>query len=139
MKIVFIIIFMFVINVSSAQIGLRELHHPVFNGPTQVGNNNTQNNYVEKELNEQAQKELWDFIYRLQLDSAFFHVKYFNLGVTPYSNGAKVSAQIYDFLTKKGLINGTIGTHYFDGMLKGVAIELSPRDSTITVTVGVLE
>ena len=112
-----------------------------FNSPSQWGNHNTQNNYLQPRLNEGDKVNLINFINTIENDSNFHSVKYYAMNFASGSNGMQVLLDISAFLRSKGYLdrgNGNNSTSFYSQIPMGIIVELSKKDSTLNFTVGQL-
>lgn len=112
-----------------------------FNSPSQWGNNNTQNNYLQPRLKDGDKVDLMNFINKIEKDSSFHNIKYYEMTFASGSNGMQVLLDISSFLKSKGYLDrgkGGYNTSFYSQMPMGVIIGLSKKDSTINIIVGQL-
>ena len=112
-----------------------------FNSPSQFGNNNTQNNYLQPKLKEEDKIGLTNFINTIENDSSFHSIKYYEMTFASGSNGMQVLLDISSFLKSKGYLdkgNGGYNTSFYSQMPMGVIVGLSKKDSTLNIIVGQL-
>lgn len=132
------IIVLFFAMVLICQISFSQIN---FNSPSQWGNNNTQNNYMQPKLNEGDKINLMNFIQRIENDSNFHSVKYYSMTFANGSNGMQVLLDISAFLKGKDYLDrgkGGYNTAFYSKMPIGVIVNLTKKDSTLNIAVGQL-
>lgn len=111
-------------------------------GPTQIGNYNTQNNYMQPRLDKDNASMLLKFIKQMKVDSNFYDIRHFKMSYAIGSNGMQMLLDICKFLQKNGYTNVYPGTRYdqvmYTEMPEGIIIGLDKKDSTMTFKVGQL-
>lgn len=132
------IVFLLLVMVTISQVSFSQIN---FNSPSQFGNNNTQNNYLQPRLKEGDKVDLTNFINTIENDSSFHSIKYYEMTFASGSNGMQVLLDISSFLKSKGYLdkdNGGYNTAFYSKMPMGVIAGLSKKDSTLNIIVGQL-
>ena len=132
------IFLLFFIVLLISQISFSQIN---FNSPSQWGNNNTQNNYLQPRLKEADEIGLTNFINNIEKDSSFHSIKYYEMTFAGGSNGMQVLLDISSFLKSTGYLdkdNGGYNTAFYSQMPKGVIVRLTKKDSTLNLIVGQL-
>lgn len=132
------IILLFFVMVLISQISFSQIN---FNSPSQWGNHNTQNNYLQPRLKDGDKVDLTNFINTIANDSSFHSIKYYEMTFASGSNGMQVLLDISSFLKGKGYLdrgNGSYNTAFYSQMPMGVIVGLSKKDSTLNIIVGQL-
>jgi len=132
------IILLLGVMVTISQVSFSQIN---FNSPSQFGNNNTQNNYLQPTLKEGDKVNITNFINNIKIDSNFHSIKYYEMNFASGSNGMQVLLDLSSFLKSKGYLdrgNGGYNTLFYSQMPMGVIVGLSKKDSTLNIIVGQL-
>lgn len=106
-----------------------------FYGPTQVGNGNTQYNYMQTKFDNDHKNAVNSIIERKKIDSNFNHIKYYDLIIWAPANNTDFSNGLKEYLKSKGYKERLSAVLYNSENEMGIDIELDKKDSTLVFTV----
>jgi len=137
MKLLFTILLLFICLVCRSQ---TTISNPQFNAPAQIGNNNTQNNYIDRHITDNDKLTIDKIMKEKKADSNFYAVKYFRIFTSfQGTNAGSMIPEIADYLKSKGLIQirgGWVSNN--DEVIKNITIDLNKVDSSFHFSFGYL-